>query len=321
LTPSLGAEYRRRFDFERSRPSIVRAWARSLNALFLKGSDVTTKSIRTVRKKRKDVDALRSAWIVLEEWVELNKRPILVFSAIAAGLVLLVGTLYYFFQYRTSKAYNAYAAAYEKLTAPVVAAGAQPATPAADPKQVTYPDDAAKYNDAGSAFETLASDYSSYRDIGTYYAGVCYLHTDADKGMKLLQQVADGSSDVKNQARLALAEQYAKQGAFDKAETLYEQLGAAPEGLPVQYIKTRLGWVEEKLNKPTEAATSYRAAVDIDRNSTVGVEAEKGLQRVDPKQAASLPPKAPTGAGAFPGGPPGTPMPYTQTGPGGATPF
>jgi hypothetical protein len=277
---------------------------------------VTTRSIRTVRKKRKDVDALRSAWIVLEEWVELNSRPIILFSAIALGLILLVGTLYYFFQYRTAQAYTAYAAAYEKLTATVVAPGAE--APAADPKKVTYPDEAAKYNDAGAAFEKLASDYSTYRDVGTYYAGVCYLHTDADKGMKLLEQVANGSSDAKNQARLALAEQYAKQGAFDKAETTYEQLAAAPEGLPLQYLKTRLGWVEEKQNKAAEAATSYRAAVDIDRNSAMGAEAEKGLQRVDPKQAASLPPKAPTGP--VPGAP-GSPMPYTQTGPGGATPF
>jgi hypothetical protein len=284
---------------------------------------VTTRSIRTVRKKRKDVDALRSAWIVLEEWVEINRRPILMISSIAAGLVILFGTLYYFFQYRTSKALNAYAAAFQKYNGTVTAAGATP--PPANSKAVTYPDEATKYNEAASAFEQLANDYSSYRDVGKYYAGVSYLHTDADKGVKVLEELAAGSSEVRNQARLALAEQYAKQGAFDKAEATYEQLIAEPQGLPKQYLQTRLGWVEEKLNKPEEAAKSFRAAVDLDRNSALGIEAEKGLQRVDPKQAASLPPKAVTPTPGMPpgmpGGPGGNPMPYTQTGPGGQVPF
>jgi hypothetical protein len=294
----------------------------------VKGSAVTTRSIRTVRKKRKDVDALRSAWFILEEWIEVNKRPILTISAIAMGLVIVFGTFYYFFQYRTSKALNAYAAAFEKLTATVPGKDAEPAAPV-DPKQVTYPDETTKYNDAGAAFEQLANDHSVYRDVGRYYAGICFLHTDADKGTKLLEEIAAGSSEVRNNARLALAEQYAKQGAFDKAETAYEQLASEPMGMPVQYLKTRLGWVEERLNKPQEAAKSYREAVDIDRNSAVGMEAEKGLQRVDPKQAASLPPKAPVpgapgglpGMPGMPGGAPGMPTPYTQTGPGGTTPF
>jgi tetratricopeptide (TPR) repeat protein len=255
--------------------------------------------------------------MVLEEWVELNSRPILMISAITAGLVLIFGTFYYFFQYRTDKALNAYAAAFEKFTATVTTgdAAAQPA----DPKAVTYPDEATKYNDAGAAFEKLASDYSSYRDVGRYYAGLSYLHTDPDKGVKLLEEIAAGSSEMRNPARLALAEQYAKQSAFDKAETVYEQLAAEPGSMPVQYLKTRLGWVEEKLNKPQEAAKSYREAVDIDRDSTVGAEAEKGLQRVDPRQAASLPPKAPPMSGP-PGMPPGM-APYTQTGPGGTSPL
>jgi tetratricopeptide (TPR) repeat protein len=258
------------------------------------------------------VDRLRSAWIVLEEWVEINRRPILTISAVVAGLALLFGTLYYFFQYRTDQALNAFAAAHEKFTA-TVTTGDAAAVPA-DPDAVTYPDEASKYNDAAAAFEKLASDYSSYREVGRYYAGVSYLHTDVDKGVKLLEEVASGDSEARNQARLALAEHHAKQGAFDKAEAVYEQLVAEPQAMPLQYLKTRLGWVEEKLGKPEEAAKSYREAVDMDRNSPVGVEAEKGLQRVDPKQAASLPPKAIPGS--TPGMPPGM-MPPGMMPPGG----
>lgn len=251
---------------------------------------MSTKSIRQGSRRRKDTDPLRSAYHVLEEWFEENRRRILVIGGIALGLTLLFGLLYYFLDYRREKALNAYADAFKKFTATV---SADPAKAPAAPGTVTYPDEATKYNEAGAAFEKLADDYSSYDDLGHYYAGVSYLHTDSAKGVKLLEDVAKGSSDVRPQAVLALGEYYVQQGQFEQAESYFKQLDEKPGALPVQYVKTRLGYAEEKLGKPAEAAALYKAAIDIDRTSPTGVEAEKGLQRVDPKQAAALPPKTP----------------------------
>jgi hypothetical protein len=252
-----------------------------------------TRSIVHVRRKKKDTDPLRSAWHILEDWVELNRQRILAISGIAAALVLLFGLGYYFFDYRHDKQLAAYAAAFDKFTATVGASTTTPGMPTAN--KVTYPDEQTKYTESAAAFEQLANDYSSYRDLGHYYAGLSYLHTDADKGTQMLQAIADGSSELRYEARLALAEQYAKTAAYDKAEQYYQQLSDDPGKLPRFYIVNQLAGVKERLNKPAEAAPLYKLVVDADRNSPYGTDAEKGLQRVDPAAAAALPPKTPAG--------------------------
>ena len=259
-----------------------------------------SRSIVHVRRKKKDTDPLRSAWHILEDWVELNKDRILTISGIAVGLVAIVALAYYFFDYREQKRLAAYSAAFDKFTATV---GAAPATPGlAAPNKVTFPDDQTKYAESAAAFDKLASDYGTYRDLGHFYAGLSYLHTDAARGEQMLQELADGSGDTRYEARIALAEHYAATGANDKAEQLYQQLSDDPGKLPRFYILNQLGAVKERLGKPAEAAPLYKTVLDADRTGIFGPDAEKGLQRVDPAAAAALPPKA--------GAPGGGPAPY-----------
>jgi tetratricopeptide (TPR) repeat protein len=223
--------------------------------------------------------------------MEVNRQRIVVITGIAVGLVAVVGLGYYFVDYRGDKRLAAYAAAFDKYTATV---GTQPAaTPGMPtPNKVTYPDDQTKYKESAAAFEQLANDYSTYRDIGHYYAGLSYLHTEPDKGVQMLQALADGSSELKHEARLALAEQFNATGAFDKAEAAYQTLADDPGNLPRFYILNQLAGVKERLGKPAEAAPLYKLVVDADRSSSYGSDAEKGLQRVDPSAAAALPPKS-----------------------------
>jgi hypothetical protein len=269
-----------------------------------------SRSIVHVRRKKKDADPLRSAWHILEEWVEVNRQRIVTISGIAVGLVLLFGLAYYFLEYRHEKQLAAYAAALDKFTATVGAANVP--TPGMPTNKVTFPDEQTKYAESAAAFEQLANDYSGYRDIAHYYAGLSYLHTDADKGAKMLQELADGDSEVRYEARLALAEQFEKTGAYDKAEQYYQKLADDPGKLPRFYVLNELGRTKERLNKPAEAVPLYKEVVQTDRASAYGTEAEKGLQRVDPAAAAALPPKT----SAAPGGNPS----YTMTQPGGGAP-
>lgn len=264
-----------------------------------------SRSIVHVRRKKKDTDPLRSAWHVLEEWVEINRQRILTIGGVAVAIVAVVAIGYYFIDYRHEKQLAAFADAYQKYTATV---GAAPATPGLGGNTVTFPDEKTKYSESATAFEQLANSYSAYHDIGTYYAGLSYLHTDADKGVQMLQGLADGSSEVRNEARLALAEQFEKTGNYQQAEAYYQKLSDEPGKLPRMYILVQLGKVKEALGKPAEAAPLYKLVVDTDRNSPFGTDAEKGLQRVDPVAAAALPPKA--GAGGNPS--------YTVNQPGGA---
>jgi tetratricopeptide (TPR) repeat protein len=269
-----------------------------------------SRSIVHVRRKKKDADPLRSAWHILEDWLEVNRERIVRIGAIALGLVLVVALLYYFLEYREQQRQQAFADAYEKFTATV---GAAPAALPGAAAAKSYPDAQAKYGDAGAAFEALADDYSSYEDVGRYYAGLSYLEIQPDKGLSLLGQAAEDGSKVRDEARLALAEYKKRSGDYAGAEAAYAKLADEPGNMPRFFVLNRLASVKEALGKPVEAAALYKEVVDADRNSQFGTEAEKGLQRTDPVAAAALPPKAPTG---------GSPS-YTQTGPGraGSTPM
>jgi tetratricopeptide (TPR) repeat protein len=258
-----------------------------------------SRSIVHVRRKKKDTDPLRSAWHILEDWMEVNRRRILTIAGVAVGLAAAFGLAYYFLDYREERRLEAFSAAFDKFTATV---GAQPApTPGLPSKKVNFPDEQTKYAESAAAFERLADDYSSYRDIGRYYAGVSYLHTaEADKGVRLLEEIAGGGSESRYEARLALAEHFEKVGAFDRAEEYYQKLADDPGKLPRFYVLNQLASVKERLGKPAEAAPLYKLVVDADRNGAFGAEAEKGLQRVDPAAAAALPPKAAMGPGQNP---------------------
>lgn len=273
-----------------------------------------SRSITKVRRKKKDTDRLRSAWHILEEWLEVNRRQIVTLGGIAVGTFLVIGLLWYFLDYRKQSQLQAFNDAYAKFTATVGPAPTSPGLPGVTP--LTFPDSQTKFTESANAFEKLGSDYSGFRDVANYYAGLSYLEIQPERGLQLLQPVADGSSELRSYAQLALGEYYLRTGTFDKAEPILQKLSDEPGPLPRFFVLTRLGKVKESLQKPAEAAPLYKLIVDTDRDGAYGPEAERGLQRVDPAAAAALPPKnAPTPGlnpsnsviqGGGPGGPGGT---------------
>lgn len=273
-------------------------------------SQRVSRSITKVRRKKKDADPLRSAWHILEDWLEVNRRQIVTLGGIAVGTVLVVGLLWYFLDYRKQAQMQAYNDAFAKFTATV---GPAPATaPGGGPTPVTYPDAQTKFTESAAAFERLGNEYSGFRDVANYYAGLSYLEIKPERGIELLSPIADGSSELRSYARVALGEYYLKVGSFDLAEPILQKLSDEPGPIPRFFVLTRLGKVKEGLSKPAEAAPLYKLIVDADRNGTYGAEAERGLQRVDPAAAAALPPKNAPQSGANPsnsviqGGPGGT---------------
>lgn len=269
-----------------------------------------SRSITTVRRKKKNADPLRSAWHILEDWLEVNRRQIVTIGGIAVGTVLVVVLLWYFLDYRKQSQLQAFNDAYSKFTATVGPAPAASAVGGTTP--VTFPDAQTKFTESAAAFERFGNEFSSSRDVANYYAGLSYLEFKPERGVELLQSVADGTSDMRFYGRMALGEQYLKTGAFEAAESVLQKLSDEPGPLPRFYVLTRLGKVKEGLSKPGEAAPLYKLIVDTDRNGTYGPEAERGLQRVDPAAAAALPPKNAPQPGQNPsnsvvgGGPGGT---------------
>ena len=222
-----------------------------------------------------------------QEWLQERGRPVVIGVGILAGVILLYVAGSYYLDYRKTKAETAYAEAIEKFNATVLDATS---TPTAPPTGKTYADEQTKWQESGEAFERLANDYSGYYSTtGRYYAGVCYLHIDRDKGISLLEQAA-GKNDrpTSDLARLALAENYSANGDTEKAIALYEQLrGSASNLKPV--VEVGLGKLYEKTGDIGKAVEAYLEAAKPDRSSGAGAEAEKRLQALAPDRLKELP--------------------------------
>ena len=224
-----------------------------------------------------------------QEWLQEKGRPFAIAVGIIAGIVLVYAVGSYFFDYRKAKAENAFADAVEKFNAPVM----DTTTPTtAPPTGKTYNDERTKWQESAEAFESLASSYSGYYgSIGRYYAGVCYLHIDRDKGIGLLEQVAakkdQPTSDL---ARLALAENCAVNGDNEKAISLYEQLLNSSTNLKPA-IEIGLAGVYEKAGDREKAVEAYLEAARPDRTTEAGSEAEKRLKVIAPDRLKELPPQ------------------------------
>ena len=222
-----------------------------------------------------------------QEWLQERGRPFVIAIGIMAGAVLLYVAGSYFFEYRKTKAETAFAEAVEKFNAPVQ----DPASSSAPPSGKFYNDEETKWRESAEAFERLANDYSSYYStIGRYYAGVCYLHIDREKGISMLEQVAaKNDKPASDLARLALAENYAANGDNEKAISLYQELLSSSANLKPA-VEVGLGHVYEKAGDLEKAAEAYLEAARPDRSSEAGLEAEKRLQAIAPDRLKELPP-------------------------------
>lgn len=223
-----------------------------------------------------------------QDWLQQRGRPIVIAVGVVAGLILLYTLGSYFFDYRKANAETAFAGAIEKFTAPVQ----DPTTPTTTPLAGKYyTDEQTKWRESAEAFERLASDYSGYYGaIGLYYAGASYLHFDREKGLNLLEQVANKNDHpTSDLARLALAESYAASGNNEKAISLYQQLQtSAPSLKPA--VEVGLGRVYEKIGDMEKAVEAYLEAARPDRSSGAGAEAEKRLSAIAPDRLKDLPP-------------------------------
>lgn len=231
-----------------------------------------------------------------QDWLQDRGRPLVMAVGIIAGLVLLYVAGSYYFDYRKSNAEAAFAQAIEKFIAPVQDPTIPTTTP---PTGKYYTDEQTKWRESADAFERLASDYSGYYGaIGRYYAGASYLHFERDKGLGLLEQVAQMNEEpTSDLARLAIAESCAATGEHEKAISLYQQLLASSTSLKPA-VEVGLGRVYEKTGDLEKAVEAYLEAAKPDRSSGAGQEAEKRLSDIAPDRLKDLP--APTNMPVIP---------------------
>ena len=224
-----------------------------------------------------------------QEWLQERGRPVIIVVGIIVGLVVLYMAGSTFLSWRSNRAAAAFAAAFEKYSAPVLDSSSVTTTPI-NTTGKTYTDERTKWQETAEAFERLASDYSGYYgEIGRYYAGVAYLNFDREKGARLLQEVAakddDKTSDL---ARLALAEDYAANAETDKAIEIYEKL-LGSSFIPKQAVQLELGRAYEKAGQTEKAVEAYFEAAKAERATTTGSEAERRLSSLAPDRVKELP--------------------------------
>ena len=224
-----------------------------------------------------------------QDWLQERGRPLVIAIGVLAGLVVLYLAGDYFFEYRAAKAGDEFAKAYEKYSAQVV-----------DTQTTTqvgryYTDEKQKWQESGEAFERLSHDYPGYyAGIGRYYAGISYLHIDADKGLQLLQEaIQKGDAQIADQARLALAEHYAASSDVEKAASTYEGL-LNSTFVPHQVIRMGLGKLYEASGNTEKAVEAYFEAAKIDRETGQSSDAEKRLSALAPDRVKDLPASTPT---------------------------
>ena len=175
---------------------------------------------------------------------------------LAAALVIAIGILgwRWYSQRENAQSSAAFNAAMDSFQARVLTAGQPPAQPG----EVTFTDDKAKYADAANKFGVVAAKYPRTRDgvLAKYFAAISDEHIGKDADAKnLLVQVASSSDEnYAAMARFELAQVEDRTGQSEAAVKLYQQLIDKPAVLvPKPVAMLALAEHYEK-NDPTQAA-------------------------------------------------------------------
>ncbi len=139
------------------------------------------------------------------------------------------------------------------------------------------------------AFEAFEKAIPSSGDLARYYAAVHQLYFDAPKAEAMLKTVADGSSPVSSQARLALAERYRVSGKSTEAMAEYKKLRDKPGDTAPLLLDLGVAQTHEAMGQPKEASDLYFKIAKESVKTTVGTKALAHLTKLDPTRVEQLP--------------------------------
>jgi len=156
-----------------------------------------------------------------------------------------------------------------------------------EPGELTYAVETNKFEDAAKKFADVTEKYSRTQPgaVARYYAGLCYeLLGRNDEAEKWLRQTASNSyGEVAALGKFQLAGVLSKQGKNEEAANLYKQLMANPSlFVPKPVVMLALAGHYARTNPP-EATMLYNELKTEFPNSAVAEEAEKQLEKLQPK--------------------------------------
>jgi TolA-binding protein len=252
---------------------------------------------------RKDIkrDELATAVGRGVEYAESHSRQLLVTVGVVLAIVLLGILVFFYVNHRSDAANEALTAAAKIYLAPIQATGANPA----DPKEPTFPTEAARQEKARPMFEKVRESYrfTDAADVATLYLA----EIDAAKGnFTVARQLwtdfvkKHGDHVLAAQARIDLLELDRGQGKGQQvAQQLREMLDQTDAPLPQDVILTQLAITLEQLNRNQEAVQMYQRLVDEFPQSPYRATAQQKITALDPTRAAAAQTAASLG-GALP---------------------
>lgn len=193
------------------------------------------------------------------EYVQMHRQPIVVWSAVAGGLLLVVLGSYLLWNKRNTDASDSLSRALRTFHGTVLPAGAPP--PQGSPEKF-YASDKEKFTTALQEFQAIAGKYSMQKQaaVARYYIGLCQLQLgNTAEGQRELTALAEGKDEqVGSVARFALASALVNQNKMDEAEKHYRYLIDHPTAeVPKTAAQMTLA-AHLRSTKPKEAEKIYR---------------------------------------------------------------
>lgn len=223
------------------------------------------------------------------EWATENRQPLILWSSIAIGiiLVLVIGAVIY--SSRSDAASAAFGAAMQTYQTPLAPAGQQ-----VPPGVKTFPTTADRAKAANTQFVAVADKYGMMPDGKTarYFAGLTYLESgQTQQAEDSLKKVAGGwNGNLSALAKFALAELYRGTNRDQQAIDVYNDLAAHPTStVPYGIAKLALADVYNAEGKTDQAKKVYAELKDKDPKSPAGQIAEQRLSMGNPGPKVNLP--------------------------------
>jgi tetratricopeptide (TPR) repeat protein len=216
------------------------------------------------------------------EWASHNRRSLLVWSAIAAAVLLIVAIGAVIFNQRSQKADVAFGEAMQAYQTPLAAPGQQ-----VPPGIKTFPSASERAKAANQLFLKVASDYGSTSSgkLARYFAGLTSIEAGQNsQAESTLKEVSSGwNADLASLAKLALAQLYRQTNRDPQAIEVYNDLAAHPStSVPAGTAQLQLAGLYEAENKPEMAKKIYAQLKDKDGKSPAGMIAAQKLNPTAP---------------------------------------
>lgn len=157
----------------------------------------------------------------------------------------------------------------------------------AGPGEASYPDEAARSNDAEIKFSMVADKYPNTTPgrLARYYAALCL--EDLDRQNQALEQLkkinAGSDKELASMAEYQSAVIYARTGKTDEAVKIFRKLADKP----TVFVPRPLALLELagalRQSNPKEAANTYQQVKREYPESAISEEADRGLDSIAPK--------------------------------------